>query len=594
MLRHLSKVIFPLLCILWVSGVLYLIPDDRLEYLKGPTEDSYWGIAQLQLQNSNVANLVIRTDTPNPPTHRDLLIALALLQSRAYMLSQRSVTTEYVFDDPVYRENIALINKYLNEIEATNFDFHNNPQTSTYILNRLNSITTSSQKIAAVIGVLGIQRRDALLRDINSKYTLLFYGELIVSLFFIAASGYFSLAKRSALRMLEAEKNARKLEHEAAMEAEKMASTVRVFLATINHELKNPMQTLVTGLENLSTRGIAASSMRTLLNMEKAVDRITTHLDEIGDFLTLGVGELTLNFSEFYVEELLNEIVEDLHSDKSRRCPEIRISGSSSTRVLSDRLRIKQIIYNIADNAVKHADTESVDVHFDILTTDSDHATLEIVVSDCGSGISKSDLAHIFDPFFQVHKPQQIGKGLGMGLAIAKGLTDRLRGSLTVESHSGHGTSFTMRVPVRRCTITHSNDALLAPQSLTVTNDRLATKKVLIIDDQESICLELSALATTLGMHVDYALTSKSAREACSRDIYDFILCDIHLAKEDGFALADQLKIEREQDFKTRIIAISGYISSSDYVINPRSFDGFIEKPFTRAKLTAALNAAST
>ncbi len=594
MLRHLSKTIFPLLCILWVSGVLYLIPDDRLEYLKGPTEDSYWGIAQLQLQNSNVANLVIRMDTPNPPTRRDLLIALALLQSRAYMLSQRSVTTEYVFDDPVYRENISLINKYLDEIEATNFDFHNNPQISTYILNRLNNITTSSQKIAAVIGVLGIQRRDALLRDINSKYSLLFYGELIVSLFFIAASGYFSLAKRSALRMLDAEKNARKLEHAAAMEAEKMAATVRVFLATISHELKNPMQTLVTGLENLSTRGIAASSMRTLLNMEKAVDRITTHLDEIGDFLTLGAGELTLTFSEFFVDELLTEIVEDLHNDKSRRCPEIRITGPSSTCVLSDRLRIKQIIYNITDNAVKHAETQSIDVHFEILTTENDHATLEVVISDCGSGISKSDLARIFDPFFQAHKPQQVGTGLGMGLAIAKGLTDRLHGSLTVESHSGRGTSFTVRVPVKRGTSAYNNNALLATQPATFTNDGLAAKKVLIIDDQESICLELSSLATALGMQVDYALTSESARVACSRKIYDFILCDIHLAKDDGFALADQLKIERRQDFRTRIIAISGYMISADYVDNPRSFDGFIEKPFTRAKLTSALNAANS
>lgn len=594
MLRHLSKIIFPLLCILWVSGVLYLIPDDRLEYLKGPTEDSYWGIAQLQLQNSDVANLVIRMDTPTPPTRRDLLIAFALLQSRAYMLSQRSVTTEYVFDDPVYRENISLINKYLNEIEAANFDFRNTPQISTYILNRLNNITISSQKIASVIGVLGIQRRDALLRDINSKYSFLFYGELIVSLFFIAASGYFALAKRSALRMLEAEKNARKLEHEVAMEAERMAATVRVFLATISHELKNPMQTLVTGLENLSTRGIAASSMRTLLNMEKAVDRITTHLDEIGDFLTLGAGELTLSFSEFYVDELLNEIVEDLHNDKSRRCPDIRIKGPSLACVLSDRLRIKQIIYNLTDNAAKHADTSSIDVHFDVTVTDNDHATLEIIVADFGLGISKSDLTNIFDPFYQAHKPQQVGTGLGMGLAIAKGLTDRLHGSLTVESHSGRGTTFTVRVPVKRSAITHHDDALLARQPAAVANDRLAGKKVLIVDDQESICLELSALATALGMSVDYALTSKSAREACSREIYDFILCDIHLARDDGFALADQLKVERGQDFKTRIIAISGYMNSSDYVENPRSFDGFIGKPFTRAKLTSILNAANT
>ncbi|HFT8010344.1 TPA: hybrid sensor histidine kinase/response regulator [Burkholderia cenocepacia] len=592
MLRHLSKIIFPLLCVLWVSGVLYLIPDDRLEYLKGPTEDSYWGIAQLQLQNSNVANLVIRMDTPNPPTRRDLLIALALLQSRAYMLSQRSVTTEYAFDDPVYRENITLINKYLTEIEATNFDFGDNPQISTLILNRLNDITISSQKIAAVIGVLGIRRRDALLHDINSKYSLLFYGELIVSLFFIAASGYFALAKRSALKMLEAEKNARKLEHEAAIEAEKMAATVRVFLATISHELKNPMQTLVTGLENLSAKSIAASSMRTLLNMEKAVARITTHLDEIGDFLTLGTGGLTLSFSEFYVDELLGEIIEDLHNDRSRHLPDIQIKGPSLTCVFSDRLRLKQIIYNLIDNAAKHAETSSIVVHFDIIVVDDDQSTLAITVSDYGRGISKSDLVHIFDPFYQANK--RVGTGLGMGLTIAKGLTDRLHGRLTVDSQLGQGTTFTVRVPVKRRTITHHDAALSAQQPAAIGNDRFAGQKVLIVDDQESICLELSALAIALGMNADYALTAESAREACSRETYDFILCDIHLAEDDGFALADQLRGERGQDFKTRIIAISGHMNTYDYVDNPRSFDGFIGKPFTRAKLTSILNAAST
>ncbi len=392
---------------------MYLIPDDRLEYLKGPTEDSYWGIAQLQLQNSNVANLVIRMDTSNPPTHRDLAIAFALLQSRAYMLSQKSVTTEYVFDDPVYQSSISQINKNLTDIEATNLDFNKNPAISSYILDKLSDITTSSQKIASVIGVLGIQRRDALLRDINSKYLLLFYGELVVSLFFITASGYFYLARRSALRMLKSEQNARELEREAAIEAERTTTTVRVFLATISHELKNPMQTLVTGLENLSEEDATPSSMRTLLNMEKAVARITTHLDEIGDFLTLGAGGLTLSFSEFYVDELLREIVEDLHNDKSRVCPEIRITGPSSTCVLSDRLRIKQIVYNLADNAAKHAEASVVDVGFDISAIDNDQSILEIVVSDHGRGISPLDIEHIFDPFYQVHRgstpePQKI------------------------------------------------------------------------------------------------------------------------------------------------------------------------------------------
>ncbi|WP_257977925.1 ATP-binding response regulator [Burkholderia gladioli] len=570
---------------------MYLIPDDRLEYLKGPTEDSYWGIAQLQLQNSNVANLVIRMDTSNPPTHRDLAIAFALLQSRAYMLSQKSVTTEYVFDDPVYQSSISQINKNLTDIEATNLDFNKNPAISSYILDKLSDITISSQKIASVIGVLGIQRRDALLRDINSKYLLLFYGELVVSLFFITASGYFYLARRSALRMLKSEQNARELEREAAIEAERTTTTVRVFLATISHELKNPMQTLVTGLENLSEEDATPSSMRTLLNMEKAVARITTHLDEIGDFLTLGAGGLTLSFSEFYVDELLREIVEDLHNDKSRVCPEIRITGPSSTCVLSDRLRIKQIVYNLADNAAKHAEASVVDVGFDISAIDNDQSILEIVVSDHGRGISPLDIEHIFDPFYQVHKKNQVGSGLGMGLAIANGLANRLRGNLDVESHAGRGTTFKVRIPVKQCAIKSQDSDFPESQTWTISNEKFVGQSVLIIDDQESICLELSALATALGMNVNYALTSESARAACARETYDFILCDINLAKDDGFALADQLRIECGDAFKARIIAISGYMNNSDYIGNPRSFDGFIEKPFTRAKLVSSLNA---
>ncbi|QDQ83566.1 response regulator [Paraburkholderia megapolitana] len=590
MFRHLPKIIFPLLCAFWIGGVLYLIPDDRLEYLKGPTEDSYWGIAQLQLQNSELANLVIKMDTPNPPAHRDLLIAFALLQSRAYMISQRSVTTEYVFDDPVYQEGISRINASLHEIETTKLDLQNNPQVSTYILNKLGEVTVASQKIVSVIGVLGIQRRDALLRDINSKYSLLFYGELVVSLFFIAASAYFSMARRSALRMLEAEQNARRMEHEIASEAEKATATVRVFLATISHELKNPMQTLVTGLENLSERNVAPSSMRTLLNMERAVARITTHLDEIGDFLTLGVDGLALDFSEFRVDELLTEIVGDLHNDKSRVCPEIRITESAVVCVRTDRLRIKQIVYNLADNAVKHAETMSIEMGFDV-DDDEGHPVLEVTVSDRGMGISESDLPHIFDPFYRVHKQHRIGLGLGMGLTIASGLVKRLRGSLAVKSQTDRGTTFTVRVPVERCAVGHAMVALVDQAQEDVLDAKFTDQRMLVIDDQETICLELSALATSLGMRVDYVLDADNAREACSRHMYDIVLCDIHLAQDDGFALADQLKIGLGNNTRTRIVAISGYMTSSDFIDDPRSFDGFIEKPFTRKKLVTSLNA---
>ena len=92
-------------------------------------------------------------------------------------------------------------------------------------------------------------------------------------------------------------------------------------------------------------------------------------------------------------------------------------------------------------------------------------------------------------------------------------------------------------------------------------------------------------------MRVDYVLDADNAREACSRHMYDIVLCDIHLAQDDGFALADQLKIGLGNNTRTLIVAISGYMTSSDFIDDPRSFDGFIEKPFTRKKLVTSLNA---
>ena len=163
------------------------------------------------------------------------------------------------------------------------------------------------------------------------------------------------------------------------------------------------------------------------------------------DFARLEEGKFALNLQQFNIKELVAKITEDLSffANKKNVCLETHLN-IQNVIVVNDPIRVQQLLTNLISNAIKFTETGSVSVELEELNQDK----IVITIQDTGIGISETDLEYIFQAFRQVNQSKTRNyQGTGLGLAIVKHLLDLMKGTITVESLLGEGSTFRVELP---------------------------------------------------------------------------------------------------------------------------------------------------
>ncbi|MEQ8507711.1 MAG: ATP-binding protein [Rhodospirillaceae bacterium] len=345
------------------------------------------------------------------------------------------------------------------------------------------------------------------------------------------------------------------------------------FLAVISHELRTPLTGIIGLADLLRLTKLNQEQNKHLKELTDSAENLTLLLNEVLDFSKIESGHLKLEHRAFSLTELLRGIQSLFTSVASAKgyLLELEFSDLKQDAVVGDPTRLRQVITNIVNNAIKFTEKGGVTIEVTQSVDESGLARTSIAVKDTGQGIPADRLDSIFDAFSQVDDTitRQFG-GTGLGLSIATSLMDFMGGDIQVESVVGLGSKFTVEVPLivanaaqieeirQRQNYRASKNDLIAQHLNSAQNAR--TLNALVTDDNETIRQLVTTMLTKAGHTVVSATNGKEAIDAYKAQTFDVIFMDMHMPVMNGIQASSAIReYEAAQAKKKRtpIIALT-------------------------------------
>jgi PAS domain S-box-containing protein len=360
------------------------------------------------------------------------------------------------------------------------------------------------------------------------------------------------------------------------------------FLAILSHELRNPLAPIRNSLYILDR---AAPGGEQAKRAKSVIDRQAAHLtrlvDDLLDLTRIARGKVELKRETLELGELVHGAMEDLRSlfEAAGVGLELRATDTPLP-VVGDRDRLGQVVGNLLQNAVKFTDRGGRAV-ISVERTSDDHALVR--VSDTGLGIGRQTLIQLFEPFMQGDRTLERSRGgLGLGLALVKGLVELHGGTVAARSDGpGKGAEFVVRLPLAPG-VQPSLDAAALTASASTPRHR-----ILVIEDNPDAADSLRELLELEGHTVEVAYSGFDGIQEARRFRPDVVLCDIGLPKIDGYEVARAMRADPELRHLF-LVALTGYALPEDIKqAEAAGFDRHLAKPPTDENLQEVLAEAA-
>jgi signal transduction histidine kinase/CheY-like chemotaxis protein len=355
------------------------------------------------------------------------------------------------------------------------------------------------------------------------------------------------------------------------------------FVATLAHELRNPLAPLLSTIELLTLRGPSAKDFPDMLGtMRDRVRTMARLLDDLLDISRISHQKLKLQKITLDIVGVVKSSVESMSGYMQKRNLAFNVTLPHSETLLleADPIRLEQIIVNLLHNAAKYTEVGGT-IH---LLVERDKNMAAIRIRDTGIGIPRHMLEKIFEPFLQVNTKG--GGGLGIGLSLTQRLVELHGGSIEAKSEGeGKGSEFTVRLPL----LTVSPIQPAAPKEHTVRVESTPTGlRVLLVDDNHAATETLGKLLEFKGYTVRFAHDGESTMRAAREFAPHVVMLDIGLPDTNGYEVARQLRAEHGEELA--LVAITGYGQEGDKSeAKAAGFDHHLTKPVAIADLEKTL-----
>ncbi len=373
---------------------------------------------------------------------------------------------------------------------------------------------------------------------------------------------------------------------EAKEAAESASEAKSAFLAAMSHEIRTPMHT-VLGYADMLRDSQLDDEQRECVDVITSSGRSLLRLiDDILDFSKVEAGKMQLARQAFDLREVADQVSRMLRPQAAGKSLKVEVLGADSVLVMADPQRVRQVLVNLAGNAVKFTHEGEVTI---VVTRRRGFA--RCAVQDTGIGIGQEEQARLFDRFVQADAStmRQFG-GTGLGLAISKELIEAMGGSVGVESQVGVGSTFWFEVPVAEDLAARVRPADDLAEALGSSDEEPCGGRVLVVEDNRlNLRLAVHVLENA-GYEVASAADGVAALELLAAESFDLVLMDCLMPGMDGFEATRRIRhAEAATGEHMPIVALTANAMPEDRAAClTAGMDDFVAKPFTRQTLKAA------
>ncbi|TAL53593.1 ATP-binding protein [Pandoraea sp.] len=268
-----------------------------------------------------------------------------------------------------------------------------------------------------------------------------------------------------ALADITEQKQAEQILEHARREAEAASAAKTQFLATISHEIRTPLYGMLASIELLIKTRLDSAQQQLTLAMDSSARTLKDVLNDALDFTKAGAGDITLDDVVFDLVTEAEQVVQGFWSRANLKGIDLRcfMDPAMRGRWQGDALKIRQILNNLLNNAIKFTERGHATLRGRLLAQDGTRVRVMLEVEDSGPGIAKSDLERIFVPFGQVgsHAGRTHFSGTGLGLSICRSFIAAMNGDIHVASQPGQGSAFRVTLPLTRVAPPPASEAAL-------------------------------------------------------------------------------------------------------------------------------------